>query len=74
MQAQHYSLDEDFMKIPEDLKYTASHEWVRTETDGTITVGITDHANRCWETWSMCSCPRLEIVTRKEQIARWLKA
>lgn len=32
------------MKRPADLQYTASHEWVRRETDGTITVGITDHA------------------------------
>lgn len=30
--------------IPADLKYLASHEWVRTETDGTLTVGISDHA------------------------------
>lgn len=30
--------------IPSDLKYTASHEWVRDNGDGTITVGITDHA------------------------------
>ena len=32
------------MNVPAELKYTASHEWVRAETDGTITVGITDHA------------------------------
>jgi len=32
------------MNIPTDLKYTASHEWVRREPDGTLTVGITDHA------------------------------
>ena len=32
------------MNIPSDLKYTASHEWVRVEGDGTVTVGITDHA------------------------------
>lgn len=30
--------------IPGDLKYTSSHEWVRVEDDGTVTVGITDHA------------------------------
>ena len=30
--------------IPADLKYLASHEWVRAETDGTLTVGISDHA------------------------------
>lgn len=32
------------MNIPDHLKYTRSHEWVRVEADGTITVGITDHA------------------------------
>ena len=32
------------MNTPADLKYTASHEWVRTEADGTLTIGITDHA------------------------------
>lgn len=32
--------------IPHDLKYTASHEWVRVEDDETVTVGITDHAQR----------------------------
>lgn len=31
-------------RTPNDLKYTASHEWVREEQDGTITIGITDHA------------------------------
>jgi glycine cleavage system H protein len=30
--------------IPADLKYVASHEWLRQEADGTITVGITHHA------------------------------
>ena len=32
------------MKTPKDLRYTASHEWVRRESDGTLAVGITDHA------------------------------
>ncbi|ANQ84454.1 glycine cleavage system protein GcvH [Azoarcus olearius] len=30
--------------IPNDLKYTKSHEWIRLEADGTLTVGVTDHA------------------------------
>ncbi|EML1600954.1 glycine cleavage system protein GcvH [Burkholderia cenocepacia] len=30
--------------VPADLKYTDEHEWIRTEADGTLTVGITDHA------------------------------
>jgi len=32
------------MNVPADLKYTASHEWVRREADGTVTIGITDFA------------------------------
>ena len=32
------------MKLPTDLRYTATHEWVRSEGDGTFSVGITDHA------------------------------
>jgi glycine cleavage system H protein len=32
------------VNVPADLKYTASHEWVRREQDGTLTIGITDHA------------------------------
>ena len=32
------------MSIPADLKYTDTHEWARLEADGTVSVGITDHA------------------------------
>lgn len=31
-------------QVPAELKYNDSHEWVRLEADGTVTVGITDHA------------------------------
>jgi glycine cleavage system H protein len=30
--------------VPEQLKYTESHEWVSEESDGTVKIGITDHA------------------------------
>lgn len=30
--------------VPSELKYTKSHEWIRDEGDGTVTIGITDHA------------------------------
>lgn len=30
--------------IPNNLKYTSSHEWVRDDGDNTVTLGITDHA------------------------------
>jgi glycine cleavage system H protein len=33
-------------EVPEDLKYAKSHEWARTEADGSITVGISDHAQQ----------------------------
>ncbi|MGH8568448.1 MAG: glycine cleavage system protein GcvH [Gammaproteobacteria bacterium] len=33
-------------QIPEDLKYTTSHEWVRVLSDGTVRVGISDHAQK----------------------------
>jgi glycine cleavage system H protein len=32
------------MKLPQELRYTESHEWVKRETDGSVSVGITDHA------------------------------
>ena len=32
------------MSTPADLRYAKSHEWVRREADGTVTVGITHHA------------------------------
>jgi len=32
--------------IPNNLKYLDSHEWARVESDGTITVGISDHAQQ----------------------------
>lgn len=32
--------------IPEDLKYTRDHEWVRTMSGGKVRVGITDHAQK----------------------------
>ena len=34
------------MNVPPDLNYTASHEWVRSEPDGTLSTGITDHAQQ----------------------------
>jgi glycine cleavage system H protein len=31
-------------ELPGDLRYTSDHEWLRQEEDGSVTVGITDHA------------------------------
>jgi len=32
------------MNVPKDLRYTESHEWVKREGDGSLAIGITDHA------------------------------
>jgi glycine cleavage system H protein len=32
------------MNFPANLRYTAAHEWARAEADGTVAIGITDHA------------------------------
>ena len=32
--------------IPSDLRYASSHEWARLEADGSVTVGISDHAQQ----------------------------
>jgi glycine cleavage system H protein len=31
-------------EVPENLRYTSEHEWVRLEDDGSVVIGITDHA------------------------------
>ena len=31
-------------KVPSDLKYAKSHEWAKKQADGTVVIGITDHA------------------------------
>lgn len=33
-------------ELPGDLKYTKEHEWLRQEEDGSVTIGITDHAQQ----------------------------
>lgn len=32
--------------VPDNLRFTPDHEWLRLEDDGTVTVGITDHAQQ----------------------------
>ena len=31
-------------EVPSELRYTQSHEWIRQEDDGSVTIGISDHA------------------------------
>jgi glycine cleavage system H protein len=54
--------------IPADLKYTDTHEWVRAEADGTITVGITDHAQEALGDLVFIELPEIDkpFAARKE--------
>ena len=48
--------------IPADLKYIASHEWVRVEGDGTVTVGVTDHAQDALGDVVYVELPEIDLV------------
>ncbi|WFF39350.1 glycine cleavage system protein GcvH [Moraxella nasibovis] len=53
--------------IPADLKYVASHEWLRLEADGTITVGITDHAQDLLGDVVFVELPEVGAVVEADQ-------
>ncbi len=38
--------DSNMSLTPSELKYASSHEWARLEEDGTVTVGVSDHAQK----------------------------
>lgn len=46
--------------VPNELKYTKSHEWVRAEDDGSVTVGITDHAQELLGDMVFVELPEVE--------------
>ena len=57
-------------KLQADLRYTESHEWVRTEADGTLTIGITDHAQQALGDVVFLELPDAgRVVTAGESIA-----
>ena len=55
--------------IPADLRYAASHEWVRLETDGSVTVGISDHAQEALGDVVFIELPELGAVFGQGQEA-----
>ena len=58
------------MSNPTNLKYTASHEWVKTEADGTITVGITQHAQELLGDMVFVEAPAVgRALSAKEECA-----
>ena len=57
------------MNNPDNLKYAESHEWVRKEADGLMTVGITDHAQELLGDLVFVELPEIGKVLAKEQEA-----
>ncbi len=54
--------------LPSNLKYTASHEWVKTESDGTVSIGITHHAQELLGDMVFVECPAVgrELKAKEE--------
>ena len=51
--------------IPPDSKYAKSHEWVRTESDGSVTVGITDYAQAALGDITFVQLPKVGAVLKQ---------
>lgn len=57
-------------KFPDDLRYARTHEWVRVEDDGTITVGISDHAQAALGDIVFVELPDLETqANMRDEVA-----
>lgn len=55
------------MSNPANLKYTSSHEWVRVEADGSLTVGITHHAQELLGDMVFVEAPTIGRKVEAEQ-------
>lgn len=49
-------------ETPNELKYLKTHEWARLEEDGTVTVGITDHAQHALGDVVYVELPELDVA------------
>ena len=55
-------------KIPENLHYTKEHEWVSHEPDGTVKVGITDHAQESLHEVVYVELPKMGSKVKKSDL------
>jgi glycine cleavage system H protein len=56
------------MTVPNELRYAASHEWVRTEPDGSLLVGITDFAQEALGDLVYIELPELGKTYAAQQV------
>ncbi|ABI60184.1 MULTISPECIES: glycine cleavage system protein GcvH [Nitrosomonas] len=58
------------MSVPAELKYAKSHEWIKLEADGTVTVGITQHAQELLGDMVFVELPKVgRILAQQEDCA-----
>lgn len=55
------------MNLPAELKYAESHEWMRAEADGTVTIGITDHAQAALGDLVFIELPQVGRVLKADE-------
>ncbi len=55
------------MTTPTELKFAPSHEWVKVEADGTLTVGISDHAQEALGDIVFLEFPKVGRVVKAEE-------
>ncbi len=55
------------MDLPAELKYAESHEWMRAEADGNVTVGITDHAQAALGDLVFIELPKVGRVLKADE-------
>jgi glycine cleavage system H protein len=58
---------ESTMEIPGDLRFATSHEWVRTNDDGSITVGMSEYAQEQLGDLVFVETPEVDMVCEAEQ-------
>jgi len=51
-------------KTPSELKYTQSHEWAKLEDDGTVIIGITDHAQSLLGDMVYVELPEIDVAVK----------
>lgn len=53
--------------IPKELRYTKSHEWIKTEADGSCLIGITDHAQSMLGDIVFVDLPAVDTTVKAEE-------
>lgn len=54
--------------IPAELRYAKSHEWLRTEADGTVTIGITDYAQNSLGDITYVQAPKVGATLKAGEV------